>query len=324
MAKIELWYALRQNPYGTENAETGRESEGTMYDAFIVNPVAGHGFALEAMTKAEDILRERKRQWRVYRTERPGHATELAQRLGMDPDVRAVIAVGGDGTAFEVASGMAGSGKPMGILPAGTGNDFIKSTGIPKEPMKALELILTGTPAPADIGSLNDGCFLNVGGTGFDVTVLDNTEKLKGKYRGLTPYLLGLLKAIFQYRPVHLKLTVDGETEEGDYLICSVANGRYFGGGIPICPVADVHDGFLDLVQVENVPRWKIPFYLPGLVFGRVLSFRYTRHRLVKEVRMEGEKLRVNADGEIFPMDQVCFAVRPGKLMLIHGKDGAK
>ena len=289
-----------------------------MYNAFILNPVAGNGYALETMAKAEEILREKNSAWRTYRTERPGHATELARMLSGDPEVRAVIAVGGDGTAFETASGMAGSGKPMGILPAGTGNDFIKSTGIPKDPMEALEMILNGKAAPVDMGSLNAGCFLNVGGTGFDVTVLDNTEKFKGKFRGLTPYLLGLLKAIFQYRPVHLKLTIDGEEEEGDYLICSVANGRYFGGGIPICPVADVHDGFLDLVQVGNVPRWKIPFYLPGLLFGKVLSFRYTRHRLVKQVLMAGDQLRVNADGEIFSMDRVRFSIRPRELMLIH------
>ena len=292
-----------------------------MYDAFIVNPVAGNGFALETMTKVEQVLREKRREWKVYRTERPGHATELARALREDPDVRTVISVGGDGTAFEVAGGMAGSGKPMGILPAGTGNDFIKSTGIPKDPMEALELILTGEAAPVDMGGLNEGGFLNVGGTGFDVTVLDNAESFRGKYRGLTPYFLGLLKAIVQYRPVHLKLTVDGEEEEGDYLICSVANGRYFGGGIPICPVADTHDGMLDLVQVENVPRRRIPLYLPGLMMGKVLSFRFTRHRRVKEVRMEGKGLRVNADGEIFSMDRVRFSIRPGALMLIHRRE---
>ena len=289
-----------------------------MYNAFIVNPVAGNGFALETMEKAEHNLQERNSAWRVYRTERPGHATELARRLRTDREVRAVISVGGDGTAFEVASGLAGSEKPMGILPAGTGNDFIKSTGIPRDPMQALEVILTGKAAPVDMGELNEGSFLNVCGTGFDVTVLDNAESLKGKYRGLTPYFLGLLKAIHHYRPVHLKLTIDGKKEEGDYLICSVANGRYIGGGIPICPAADVHDGLLDLVLVENVPRRRIPLYLPGLMMGKVLSFRFTRHRLVKEVLMEGEGLRVNVDGEIFSMDRVRFSIRPKQLMLIH------
>ena len=288
-------------------------------DAYIVNPTAGNGFALETMEKIGESLKARGLAYRVLRTEKPGHAMALARDLAAEAGVRAVVSVGGDGTAFEVACGLAGTGKPMGIIPGGTGNDFIKTAGIPRDPMAALELILSGEPSPVDMGGLNEGGFLNVCGTGFDVTVLDNAESLKRKYRGLLPYFLGLLKAIFRYRPVHLKLIVDGEAEEGDYLICSVANGRYIGGGIPICPAAEIRDGMLDVVLVENVARRKIPLYLPGLMMGRVLRFRITRHRLAREVILEGKNLRVNVDGEIFSMDRVRFAVRPGVLNLIHG-----
>ena len=76
----------------------------------------------------------------------------------------------------------------MGIIPAGTGNDFIKSAGIPNDPEKALNLILEGKAAPIDTGTVNDRLFLNVCGTGFDVTVLDYAESEKEKHRGLTPY----------------------------------------------------------------------------------------------------------------------------------------
>lgn len=289
-----------------------------MFDAFIVNPTAGTGLALETMEKTETVLKEKGRAYQVFRTEKPGHGTELARELAGNPEVRAVISVGGDGTAFEVASGLAGTAKPMAIIPAGTGNDFIKTVGIPKDPMAALEAALNGKAAPVDMGQLNEGSFLNVCGTGFDVTVLDNAESLKSKYRGLLPYFLGLLKAIFQYRPVHLKLTIDGETEENDYLICSIANGQFIGGGIPICPAANPQDGLLDLVLVRNVPRRKIPLYLPGLMMGKILNFKITRHRLVREVVMEGENLRVNVDGEIFSMTGARFGIRPGVLQLIQ------
>ena len=289
-----------------------------MYLAFILNPVAGAGYAPAVMKKLEALLRERKADYRVFRTERPGHASELARALAADPEVRTVVSVGGDGTAFEVAGGLAGSEKPMGILPAGTGNDFIKSAGIPSDPVQALETVLRGHTVTADLGVLNAGSFLNVCGTGFDVTVLDYAESLKKRFRGLLPYFLGLLKAIVHYRPVHLKLTADGREEEGDFLICSVANGRYIGGGIPICPAADISDGKLDLVLVRNVPRRRIPLYLPGLMLGKVLSFRITRHLLVDQVSLESEGMRVNVDGEIFSMDRVSFGVRPGVLRLIR------
>ena len=289
-----------------------------MRDVFIVNPTAGAGYALKVMEKLESVLKSRNADYAVLRTERPGHATDLARAAAAEKDVRAVISVGGDGTAFEVASGLAGTGMPLGIIPAGTGNDFIKAVGLPKDPLQALETVLRHSPKPVDMGRLNEGSFLNVCGTGFDVTVLDNAESLKSRFKGLLPYFLGLLKAIAHYRPVHLKLRTDGAEEEGDYLICSVANGQYIGGGIPICPAADITDGKLNLVTVKNVPRYKIPLYLPGLMMGRVLGFKITSHRQVKEISFEGQGLRVNIDGEILPMDRASFAVRPGVLQLLQ------
>ena len=289
-----------------------------MYHALIVNPVAGAGYALRVTEKLEAFLRAGNHSYRVFRTERPHHATELAAALSRDPEAADVISVGGDGTAFEVAGGLAGTEKPFGIIPAGTGNDFIKSAGIPKDPEEALQAVLRGKSGPVDLGRLNEGSFLNVCGTGFDVTVLDYAESLKKKYRGLLPYFLGLLKAVAHYRPVRLKLRVDGREEEGEYLICSVANGRFIGGGIPICPEANITDGRLDVVLVRNVPRWRIPLYLPGLMMGRVLRFRITRHCRAEQVFLEGKDLRVNVDGEIFSMDRAAFGIRPGVLRLIR------
>ena len=286
--------------------------------AFILNPIAGNGFALETMEKIETEMKQRGLPYRVLRTESPGNATELARRLANEPGIRAVISVGGDGTAFEVASGMMNTGKPMGLIPAGTGNDFIKTAKIPKDPMEALEVALRGNTSQVDMGRLNEGSFLNVCGTGFDVTVLDYAESLKQRYRGLMPYFLGLLKSIAHYKPVRLKVEIDGKREEGEYLICSVANGRFIGGGIPICPAAELEDGKLDVILVENVPRWKIPFYLPGLMMGRILNFRIARHVLAEEVRLEGENMRVNVDGEIFSMERVTFGIRKKALNLIR------
>lgn len=286
--------------------------------AFIVNPAAGTGFAVKAMEGIEAKLQERQITYRILYTERPGHATELAAALAADGEVAAVVAVGGDGTAGEVAAGLCGTGKPMGILPAGTGNDFIKTAGIPNDPDKALETLLNEKPRETDTGTVNGGFFLNVCGTGFDVTVLDYAEKEKLKHRGLTPYLLGLVKAVFHYRGVHLKVTDDEETREGLYLVCSIANGRYIGGGIPICPAADASDGKLDLVLIRDVPRRRIPLYLPGLMLSRDLDFRITSHKRTSRVTIEGEGLRVNIDGEIRSMDRAEFEIRPASLRIIR------
>ncbi|MBR5961293.1 MAG: diacylglycerol kinase family lipid kinase [Clostridia bacterium] len=289
-----------------------------MLFAFIVNPAAGNGYSLEIMRKLEESMKSKGTEYRIYRTERPGHGTEIAAKLSEDDEITAIVSVGGDGTAGEIAAGLTGTGKPMGIIPAGTGNDFIKSAGIPGEPDKALELLLTGTAKATDTGTVNDLFFLNVCGTGFDVTVLDYAENEKKKHRGLTPYFLGLIKAIFHYQSTHLKITADGKEEEGQYLICSVANGCYIGGGIPICPKADIEDGKLDLVLIRSVHRWQIPFYLPGLMLSRDLKFRITRHFRVSDIIIEGNSLRINVDGDIKPMNRVEFKINPGSLMLIR------
>ena len=98
----------------------------------------------------------------------------------------------------------------------------------------------------------------------------------------------------------------------------SVANGRFIGGGIPLCPKADIGDGLLDLVLIRDVHRWQIPFYLPGLMLSRDLKFRITRHRRVSEVIVEGKELRINIDGDIISMSRADFRINPGSLILIH------
>ena len=289
-----------------------------MYWAFIVNPIAGTGFALKTMKNLENQLRQRGIEYKIFLTERPGHATQIATELSGQEQVYAVVAVGGDGTASEVAAGLSETGKPMGIIPAGTGNDFIKTAGIPNDPLKAFEILLSRKPVDTDTGTVNDQFFLNVCGTGFDVTVLDFAESLKDKQRGLTPYLIGLLKAIHYYQSIQLKVTADGKTEEGRYLVCSIANGRYIGGGIPICPKADPTDGKLDLVLIKHRSRWQIPFYLPGLMLSRDLKFKITKYRRVSRIMIEGENLRINIDGEIQPMKKAEFTVKPASLRLIR------
>ncbi len=282
---------------------------------FIVNPIAGAGRSV----RAESLLREKMavtgHEAVFLRTERPGQATELA-REAAEAGVT-VVSVGGDGTGLEVAAGLVGSGAAMGIIPAGTGNDLIKTLGIPDDPALALDHMLSHEPRPMDIGTVNGRPFLNVCGTGFDVSVLDHAEKHKKHMRGLLPYLLGLLGAIFGNRPIRLTLSRDGAApEERTVLMCSVANGRFIGGGIPICPAADPGDGRFDLVVVRHVPRWKIPLYLPGLMRSKILTFGITEHELVREVTLESPGMRLQIDGEILSVDRAELVLRPGALSL--------
>lgn len=283
---------------------------------FIVNPAAGNGYALKIEKLVQEEMQRRGLACHFLHTEAPNHATELARTAAAAEGCTGVIAIGGDGTAFEVACGLMNTGVPLGIIPAGTGNDFIKTVALPKKPLEALEFILSHPPRPVDVGGLNERLFLNVCGTGFDVTVLDYTLAAKKYCRGILPYLIGLIRGIVHYTPTHVRITAEGKTEERDVLICSVANGRYFGGGIAICPDAAADDGLLDLVVIDHRPRWKLPFYVPALLTGKVLTLPFARHIRCKDVEILSEGMRLNADGEVSRIDHAKFHILQGALTL--------
>lgn len=282
----------------------------------IVNPVSGKGYGAKIGEKALAMLKSRGLECEYHETTHAGEAARLAREAAQHPRCEAVLSVGGDGMASEVASGLVGTGKPMGILPAGTGNDLIKTLGLPQDPMAALEFVLTHKPRPLDAAQINGRWFINVCGLGFDVTVLDEAYALQTQLRGLLPYFYGVIRAIFRYHPVHVRYEVDGRHEEKDVLLLSAANGQFIGGGIPICPAANPTDGLLDVVMVETVPRWKIPFYLPGLLRGKVLGFGVAHHERCKNLHIRAPKMRVQVDGEILSMEEAKIDIQPGQLML--------
>ncbi len=282
----------------------------------IINPVAGNGLAIRIGEKVMETLKSRGVACEAFYTAAPGHATVLAKESA-GRGAQTVLAVGGDGTAYEVASGLYHTKTALGLIPAGTGNDFIKSIGAPKDPLRALEFILSHAPRPVDMGQMNDQLFLNVCGTGFDVSVLEYTIKAKKLVRGMLPYLYGVVRTIFSFRPVRMRIVIDDETAlEGTFLQCSVANGRYFGGGIAISPTAEVDDGLLDVVVLRSIPNWKMFLYLPGLVLGKVDTFSITSHYRCKKVQIDAPGMRLNVDGEILPISTVSFSPAKDALLL--------
>jgi YegS/Rv2252/BmrU family lipid kinase len=128
--------------------------------SFIVNPTAGQGKAMQVWQQLEKHLQTRKVEYNVQFTKHAGDATSLAEQVCRSGNSQAVIAIGGDGTLHEVANGILGMDIPLGYIPAGTGNDFARSTGIPHDPVRALERILSFTPKKIDVAQINGKRFL--------------------------------------------------------------------------------------------------------------------------------------------------------------------
>lgn len=283
----------------------------------ICNPTAGNGRGRKIGQEIEKRLLEQHYACHLEMTKAPGHATELAYAAAQS-GAETVLAIGGDGTAVEVARGLIGTPAALGVIPAGTGNDFIKTLGLPKDPLAALDFVLAHPARDTDVGDVNGRLFLNEIGTGFDVTVLNFAQKAKRFCRGLLPYLYGVIRTLFHFRGIQLSYAMDGgEMVTKDVFVIAVANGGVIGGGIPIAPEAQADDGLLDVVVVNKICSRNLPARLIGLMRGKILSFPETQFIRAKKVFFSADKMRVNIDGEVTDEASVEARLLP-KALRIH------
>lgn len=284
----------------------------------IINPTAGNGRALKAREKVEAELHKRGLSFRTVMTERPGHATELARRIASEESEPRVVVVGGDGSFNEVANGLLGTRTVMYFVSCGTGNDYVKVLNLPKNPIEALALQLDSAIRSVDIGMINERLFLNVSGTGFDIEVLRQMRFFGTRFKGLLPYILGLISAIRLYKPVEARIIVNGRTFTQKLTIFEVANGRYFGGGMMVSPLSDPADGLFDIVYVDAVSRSQIVRLLPMFVTGKFLSLPIAHHLRAEEVVIESPGMTIELDGELIAVERAHYRIVPGGLRVAY------
>ena len=280
----------------------------------IANPVSGRGLALRKIPEIEAEFARRGLVCRVERTAGAEDAARIARAAAAERP-EGIVAIGGDGTFFDVVNGLAGSDVPLLFVPCGTGNDFIKSLPLPREPLAARRAQLDAPLSRIDLGRMNDTHFLNVSGTGFDVDVLRRVDRHKEKHGGLFAYLLGLRDALKHYRPAEAEISFDGgPMQDASFAILSVGNGRYFGGGMKAVPDARVDDGLFDVVIVDPVRKGAIPPLIAFFVAG--LHIRLGLARLVRCRRFTLRRggMTVNLDGELRPADEARYELLPSAL----------
>jgi len=280
----------------------------------IVNPVSGGGKNKRIAEEIAALLEQRGECCRMFETECEDdgdHQTRRAIECGCD----SIVCIGGDGTLSEVVPEMANSGKTLYIVPCGTGNDFARAFGLPKDPIEAFVAQLDGRKAKIDCGSVNGRAFINVSGSGFDVEVLRKTEELKAVYPGEKAYTKAVLAVLGSYQAFEADVSIDGGAfEKKRCTIIEVANGRYFGGGMLVAPAADYMDGLFDVVSVDIVPRMIIPFLLPLFKLGLHVYLPIAKVLKAKEVIIRAKGMVLNIDGALKEMDEARYAVMPGAL----------
>ncbi len=284
---------------------------------FIVNPKAGRGKALSIWPGLAGRLSALTEAPVVRFTEYPGHARELAAQAVID-GFGTVVSVGGDGTIREIINGLVGSALTLGVIPAGTGNDFARTMTIPANPEAALALLPAKTVRTIDLGVVNGEYFVNVGGVGFDAEVVNDVNTSRWRLRGGGAYALSVLKVLWQYHPAPVRIEIDGRIQHETIYIAAVANGKYYGGGMMVAPGAVPDDGQCELCLVKKLSKLGFLRAFPSVFKGKHGSHPAVSFAQGREIIVTSEiPLVVHADGEIIGRVPARFSLRPGALRVI-------
>ena len=254
----------------------------------------------------------------IHVTEKPGHATLIAQKIADTKD-SIIFAAGGDGTVNETARGIIDSNSILGVLPLGSGNGFARHLKVPVNLNQYPSRLSGAHIERLDVGLHNDVPFLAVSSVGFSAYVAD----LFGKFgaRGPLPYFMLSLKSFFKYHSFTYRLDCDGEISTGDAFDISIANSTQFGNGAKIAPNASSEDGFLDVVIIKKPTSLELPKIGKDLFAGKLQAnknFTFFKARNIS-LQVDIPLKFYHIDGEPFSVDskQFSWKIKPKCLNVI-------
>ncbi|HEX2969906.1 MAG TPA: diacylglycerol kinase family protein [Bacteroidales bacterium] len=301
----------------------------------IVNPNAGKGLGEKDWKKISSLLKNEGIHFVEKFTEKKGHAIRLAAE-GVNSGFRRIITVGGDGTLNEIVNGIFLNSVcytpevSLGMIPVGTGNDWVRMFGIPGNYTEAVKIIKADKTMLHDAGvvSYYNGdekqirYFINIAGVGFESAVVRRTNNQKEKgYGGKLVYFYNLLVTLSSYRNKKVLLTIDSEQKKARIFSVNVGNGRYCGGGMRQTPNAIPDDGWLDVTVINSMRKFEIIRNLQILYNGKILEhpkvdgYRCRKFDISSEIPVYTE-----ADGEFLGHTPAEFTVIPGALKVIYGE----
>ena len=287
----------------------------------VINPLSGHGRYESQIQSHAALAREVLAAHDIDAIVRPtaaaGDARAFAQQA-VEDGCNLVIAWGGDGTVNEAASALVGTGIPLGIVPAGSGNGLAWDLNLPFEPRAALTLAARGRTQPIDAGQVDDSLFFNIAGVGIDAVIAARFAERGLRRRGPLAYLQLGSAELLRYRAQTYTLTIAGETLEHHAILVAFANGRQYGNRVSIAPGAKIDDGLLEVVIVEPLSTLGIAWRLPSLFRGTLRPGRGVTMRAAAtlDVKASGP-IPFHVDGEPrMGSDQLSVRTHRGALLV--------
>ena len=283
----------------------------------IINPAAGNGAGRRLAPTLASRFRAVGLRIEVLVTPGPGEAARLASEAA-DDGYDAVIAVGGDGTANEVANGLVGTDTALALYPIGSGNDLARGLGYPRRPRDFVGFLAAARLRRIDVGEANGRIFVNSAGVGIDGVVAERIERSTRIAGPTLGYLAGALGAIATYRPIRMRSTIDGSSRDAKQLIVVASNGPYFGGGMRPAPTAELDDGWLNITIADGIGRIATIGALARLYRGTHANGTTIRALLAREITIELDRsMPIEIDGEVIRASSLAIGIRPLALTVL-------
>lgn len=297
---------------------------------FVVNGKAGNGRGSKAWRMVEAELRRRGVGYRAIAAASAEETTAAVREALQAGDVQAVAAVGGDGTLHALLPLLAGSGIPLGLIPAGSGNDTARAFGIPRRPLAALETFLAGRTQPADLirfgaDTGEKRLALTSLAIGLDAAVVHDVNSSRYKRwcnrlgLGSLAYIVGLLRVLAKYKPRTVTVTVDGETRTfRNVWLSAVTNTSSYGGGLRINPDARPADGRLHVCVVHGCTALRLLRVFPTILNGSHVRTPYVTQLRGQVARIAGdEAIPSVGDGEAAGQAPIAAELVPAQLLFV-------
>ena len=289
----------------------------------IVNPTAGRGRAGKEVGAIRRLLAESGKNWSWRWTEASGDA-ELMAREAAQSGVPLVVAVGGDGTVYEVANGILGTASTLGLIPFGTGNDLARTVGLFNNLELACRTLTQGKTLHLDVGVMEgQGTngprrFLVVAGTGYVAEVAKTVNQGIKFLSGSAAYVWGAITALREFTPFHLTLDVDGVRMETDAMFLAIANTPVTGGGMKLAPEARVDDGMLEVCLVGAVSRSMLLYELTRVFQGTHVNNPAVTMRRGTRIMVDADPPQLLwVDGDTMGSTPATFTLLPGALPIL-------
>ncbi|MBV9352754.1 MAG: diacylglycerol kinase [Mycobacterium sp.] len=291
----------------------------------LTNPASGHGNAPHAAEKAIARLQQRG----VDVVEIVGADAAHARRLvddALERGTDALVVTGGDGVIACALQALGGSDIPLGIVPAGTGNDHAREYGLPTtDPEAAADIVADGWAETVDLGRICDTSgaakwFGTVAATGFDSLVSDRTNRMRWPH-GRIRYNLAMLAELSQLRLLPFRMVLDGTREiKAELTLAAFGNTRSYGGGMLICPGADHADGQLDITMVHSASRTRLIRLFPTVFKGTHVNLDEVTTARARSVSVECPGINAYADGDYACALPAELSAVPGALRILRSR----